>query len=323
MNIGTAHLRALSEGVHVWLGAGGDSNAGCIETPEGVIVVDAQQHSSLARRFRAAIEEKIKKPLRILVNTHYHLDHTAGNVVFSDVPILAHDETLARLEASLGVREGDTWPLNNAMTKIEMFFGGNIQQLVPADDPAWAWFQQRVAAPEYALMEVKPPALTFSEQFSFHSNNETIRLPYWGPAHCVGDVPIILEQAKVAFLGDLLFCGRFPWLGDCNLDGWISILDRILQLDLVAVVPGHGEPGTLAEVCSFRNLLVAIRSAVAGAIKSGWSEEAAVRDLKLAEYEHMSRYREWMGFNVRSAYRYLKSGREHGSPLASTARQWR
>lgn len=308
MNSGTAQLRMLSEGVHVWQGAGGDSNAGCIDTSEGVIVIDAQQHRGLAQQFRTEIENRLKKPSRILINTHYHLDHTAGNVVFGDVPILAHDETLKRLEASLGRRDGDTWRVTDTTTKIAMFFGGNIRELVSEDDPAWSWFQQRVAPSEYAVIEVKPPNVTFSKQFSFHLANETVRLPYWGPAHCVGDIPVILERSKIAFLGDLLFCGRFPWLGDCDLDGWIAILDRILSLDLTVVVPGHGPPATLAEVESFRNLLSAIRGAVAMAIKSGWSEEAAVRDVHLAEYADMSRYREWMRFNVRSAYRYLKRG---------------
>ena len=306
MTTATAHLRTLAEGVHVWLGAGGDSNAGCIETTEGTIVIDAQQHRGLAQQFRGEIESKLKKPPRILVNTHYHLDHTAGNIVFGDVPILAHEETLARLKANLGEPNADGWSITDAATKVAMFFGGNISDLVPEDDPAWAWFKQRVAPPEYDVVIIKSPSQTFTEQFVFHLASETVRLPYWGPAHCVGDIPIILERAKIAFLGDLLFCGRFPWLGDCDLDGWIAILDRVLRLDLDIIVPGHGPPASLADVESFRNLLAAVRSVVDKAIKSGISEEAAVREVDLPEYAAMSRYREWMRFNVRSAYRYLK-----------------
>lgn len=299
-------LRTLAPGLHAWLGVDGDSNAGCIETPNGVIVIDAQQHRGLARQFRRAIESTLKMPLLTLVNTHYHLDHVAGNVVFEDLPILAHAGTLERLEASLGPRPESHWTITDPATKIETFFGANIHELVPDDDPASAWFMQRVAPPDYSVMQVKPPSETFTDQFAFYLKDDTVRLPYWGPAHCVGDVPVIVEKAKIAFMGDLLFCGRFPWLGDCDLDGWISALDRVLKLDLSIVVPGHGPPGTLTEVESFRNLLAAIRNAVENAIKSGASEDAAMHEIDLPAYSGMSRYREWMRFNVRSAYRYLK-----------------
>ena len=312
-------LKTLAKGVHAWLGAGGDSNAGCIETPNGAIVVDAQQHRGLAERLRSEIETKLKMPPCVLVNTHYHLDHVAGNIVFDDVPILAHAATRNRLESNLGPRPDAYWTITDAPTKIAMFFGANVQELVPEEDPAWAWFLQRVAPPDYDVVQVKPPSETFTDQFSFHLTDEIVRLPHWGPAHCVGDVPVIVEKAKIAFLGDLLFCGRFPWLGDCDLDGWIAALNRVLKLDLDVVVPGHGPPATLADVERFRDLLAAIRGTVERAMKSGASEEAAVREVDLPEYASMSRYREWMRFNVRSAYRYLRGGRASTGNVTSLA----
>lgn len=315
MSAAVPQLTKLAEGVHAWLGVGGDSNAGCIETPDGVIVVDAQQHRRLAEELRGAIEARLKMPLRVLVNTHYHLDHVAGNVVFDDIPILAHRATRERLEANLGSRSSASWTVTDALTKVELFFGANIEELVPAGDPAWDWFNQRVAPADYAVIQVTPPSETFTDEFAFYAGGETVRLPYWGPAHCVGDVPIILEKAKIAFLGDLLFVGRFPWLGDCDLNGWIAALERISMLDLDIVVPGHGPAATLADVARFRNLLVAIRDAVARAIKAGTSEDAAVREVALPDYASMSRYNEWMRFNVRAAYRYL-TGRSAGGNAA-------
>ena len=77
-------------------------------------------------------------------------------------------------------------------------------------------------------------------------------------------------------------------------------------MDVNVVVPGHGEPATLREVRAFRDLLSAVRDAVAGAIASGASEDAAVAEIVLAEYAGMPRYKEWMPFNIRAAYRYLR-----------------
>ena len=98
-----AQLVTVADGVHAWIGAGGNSNAGAIETPEGVIVIDTQQtvpRPPIARR--GARQDR--KAARALVNTHCHLDHTPGNTVFADVPILAHEKTLAAMNACLGPR---------------------------------------------------------------------------------------------------------------------------------------------------------------------------------------------------------------------------
>jgi cyclase len=297
-------LVTVATGVHAWIGAGGDSNAGAIDTPAGVIAIDAQQYPRLAKQFRAAIEAKTGKPVSRLVNTHCHLDHTAGNIVFADVPIVAHDKTLKAMHANLGAKSGAHWTVSDYPTKIKMLFGQNLFDLVPENDQAW--FRQRIALPDYDTMTIAPPTVTFADHFTFHLPNERIHLDYWGPAHCDGDIVVWLENSKVAFLGDLLFYGRFPWLGDCDLSGLIDRLARVLTLDVAVVVPGHGMPTDLAQVARFRDMLVALREAVATAIKAGVSEEAAVRDVNLPPYAGVPRYADWLPHDVRAAYRYLR-----------------
>ena len=299
-------LVTVAPGVHAWIGAGGDSNAGAIETPDGLLVIDAQQYPRLARRFRETLAEKVARPLCMLIDTHCHLDHTHGNVVFADLPILAHAKTLTAMEQALGPRTGDRWTVTDFPTKLRMLFGQNIMELVPDGDPAQSWFKQRIGLPDYDTVTIMPPTQTFADEFSFHLPNETVHLNYWGPAHCDGDIVVHLEKSRVIFLGDLLFHGRFPWLGDCDLDGWIDRLARVLTLDIAVVVPGHGVPTDLASVARFRDMLIALRAAVAQAIKSGWSEDAAVRDVQLPQYAGINRYQDWMPLDVKAAYRYLR-----------------
>lgn len=301
-----AHLVTVADGVHAWIGAGGDSNAGAIETPEGVIVIDTQQYPRLARQMRAAVLAKTGQPLRMVVNTHCHLDHTSGNTVFADVPILAHEKTLAAMTACLGPRSGAAWTIDDFPTKLRFLFGQNILELVPDGDPARRWFESRISLPDYDTVVIRPPNETFADRFAFHLPDDTVRLHYFGPAHCDGDIVVHLEKRKVAFLGDLLFHGRFPWLGDCDLDGLISALGRVLALDIAVVVPGHGPPATLADVARFRDMLVKLRAAVDRAIKAGASEDAAVAEVALPQYAHIQRYTEWMPLDVRAAYRYLR-----------------
>jgi cyclase len=299
-------LLTVGEGVYALIGAGGDSNAGAVVTPHGIIAIDAQQYPRLARQFRAAVEAKTGKPVCMLINTHCHLDHTAGNIVFADLPILAHDKTLAAMHANLGTKNGAYWTISDYPTKIKMLFGQNLFDLVPENDPAQAWFRQRIGLPDYDTMKIAPPTQTFADHFTFNLPGDTMHLDYWGPAHCDGDIIISLQGSRVVFLGDLLFHGRFPWLGDCDLSGLIDRLARVLRLDVTVVIPGHGMPTDLAQVARFRDMLVALRSAVDLAIKSGVSEEAAVREVKLPDYAGIPRYADWLPHDVRAAYRYLR-----------------
>jgi cyclase len=301
-----ALLVTVADGVHAWIGARGDSNAGAIETPDGVIVVDTQQYPRLAHALRAAVHGKTGSPLRTVVYTHCHLDHTAGSSVFADAPILAHAKTLAAMNACLGPRDGETWSITDIATKLRFLFGKNILELVPDGDPARRWFADRISSPDYDTVVIRPPSQTFADSFVFHLPDETVRLHYFGPAHCDGDIVVHLEKRKVAFLGDLLFHNRFPWLGDCDLDGLIAALGSVLALDLVVVVPGHGPPATLADVARFRAMLIELRGAVARAVKAGISEDAAAREITLPQYAHVARYAEWISVDVRAAYRYLR-----------------
>src|SRR5271154_4884622 len=144
-----AHLVTVADGVHAWIGAGGDCNAGAIEAPPGVIIIDTQQDPRLARQLLSAVLAKTGKPLRAVVNTHCHLDHTTGNTVFADAPILAHEKTLAAMNACLGPRHGEEWSIGDFGTKLRFLFGQNILELVPAGDPARRWFEGRISLPDY------------------------------------------------------------------------------------------------------------------------------------------------------------------------------
>jgi glyoxylase-like metal-dependent hydrolase (beta-lactamase superfamily II) len=297
-----AQLHKVASGVHAWIGAGGDSNAGAIETRDGLIVIDAQQNRELGEKFRDALKASFGAPVRVVVNTHFHLDHVAGNVAFAGAPIVAHDKTRQLLESELGPMRPGGVEVSETMAKIRMFFGSNFEELVPKGERQW--FIDRVGGSK--PLAILGPTETFTDRLEFDLAPDTLRLEYWGPAHCDGDLVIYLKKAGIVFMGDLFFHGRFPWFGDCDLNGWIAALDCVLKMDMKTVIPGHGVPATLKELGQFRDLLVAVRDAGDRAIKLGWSEDAAARDIVLTDYVKMQRYKEWMPFNIRAAYRYLR-----------------
>jgi cyclase len=299
-------LQQIADGVWAWIGARGDSNAGVFLTVDGLVAVDAQQTVGLASSFRDAAERAAGRPVETLVNTHFHLDHTAGNSCFADAPILAHLWTRVLMEQYLGAADG-VWHVSDVEKKLKLFFGSNIRELIPPGSADEAWFLQRMSGPQYDTITLQAPTRTFQDTFIFHTRGGDVRLDYRGPAHCDGDLIVWSPSARVALLGDLMFNGRFPWLGDCNLDGWIAQLGVILTLDIEKVVPGHGPVASLKEVAAFRDLLAAVRGAVASAIANRSSEDAAASEVHLPQYAALPRYKEWMPLNVKAAYRYLKS----------------
>ena len=226
--------------------------------------------------------------------------------MFADVPILAHDKTLAAMHANLGAKTGAHWTISDYATKIKMLFGQNLFDLVPENDPAQAWFRQRIGLADYDTMTIAPPTETFADHFVFHLPNDTMHLDYWGPAHCDGDIVISLDKAKVAFLGDLLFYGRFPWLGDCDLTGLIDRLARVLTLDVSVVIPGTECRPISRKSAASATCWSRCAGAVDSAIKAGVSEEAAVREVKLPQYADIPRYADWLPHDVRATYRYLR-----------------
>jgi glyoxylase-like metal-dependent hydrolase (beta-lactamase superfamily II) len=299
----------LAEGVHAFVGAGGDSNAGAVETPDGPLVIDAQQSVPLARQFRADLEARSRGRFPWLILTHYHLDHTGGGIVFAeDTPVLAHEITLAKFRELFGPDGGAGRTITDFDKRIAYLFGPNIGGLIPKGDPAWEWFKGRIAAPEYDSVVPIPPRQTFADRYTFHLPNRRVVLQYWGPAHCDGDIVVHLPDDGIVFVGDLLFVGRFPWLGDGDIGGWIDCLERVARLDARTVVPGHGKPAALKEIRDFRDMLAALRAGVADARKKGMSEDEAVRRVALRDYEKIPRYKEWMPWNVRNVYRTLASG---------------
>jgi glyoxylase-like metal-dependent hydrolase (beta-lactamase superfamily II) len=301
-------LKEIAAGVYAWIGVNGDSNAGAVTTKNGLVALDAQQSAAQGRAFRTAIEKAAGKRVTRLINTHFHLDHTAGNVAFADGPILAHEKTPALMNDYMGTRDTARWRVDRLDQRLRLFFGSNFDELVPADDPLYGWFVTRVQRPGLEELELVAPTETFSERLTFDRGDGSMQLDYVGPAHCDGEMIIHLPEQKVAFLGDLLFVGRFPWLGDCYLDGWIDCLTHIKSLDLDRLVPGHGDVCTLREVDEFRTLLVTLRDAVKATIRAGTSEEGAMREVSLPQYESLPRYREWLPSNVRAIYRYLNRG---------------
>ena len=225
----------ITDGLWMLTGAGG--NIGVSAGPDGVFLVD-DQYAPLTDKIKAAIATVSDKPVRFVVNTHWHGDHVGGN------------ENLGKAGAVLVAHEN----VRKRMSKEQ--FIKLFNRTVPASAAA-------------AL-----PLVTFAESLSFHLNGEDIDAIHVPPAHTDGDVVVFLHKANVIHVGDLVFNGMYPVVdlsSGGSVDGMIGAADRILAAGDAAtkIIPGHGPLATKADVKAFRDMLAASRDAIQPLVKAG------------------------------------------------------
>ena len=216
--------------VYMLQGAGGNIGASIGE--DGIVVVD-DQYAPLAEKIQAALKGITDKPVRFIINTHYHLDHTGGNEFFQkQAPIIAHDNVRKRLA------EGTTAG-NGASVHIEHKpqSGGAL------------------------------PIITFDHDVTIHLNGEDIRALHFPAGHTDGDSVIYFPKSNVVHMGDDFVTYGFPFIdidGGGSIDGMIDGVEKaIAQLPAdVKVIPGHGPVSNLDDVHAYVKMLRDTRAIV-------------------------------------------------------------
>jgi cyclase len=231
----------LAPGVYMLAGAGG--NIGVSAGEDGVFLID-DQFAPLGDKIRAAIRAISDTPIRFVLNTHWHGDHTGGNERFGKegVVIIAQDQVRVRL----------------------------------ATDQVRASGEKAPASPRAAL-----PIVTFTDSVTFHMNDDTVIAFHVPPAHTDGDVIVRFENANVVHMGDCFFNGLYPVIDTPaagNLDGMIHAVDLALpRIDAkTRVIPGHGPLGDRASLIAFRDMMVHARDAIRPLVAAGKSPDEIV-----------------------------------------------
>lgn len=218
------------------------SNGALVVNENDVLVVDSHMTPSAGKALLADLAKVTDKPVRYLVNTHFHFDHTHGNEVFGpDVEIIGHEFTHQKL-ASGETKSGRGY---------EGFVGSTPQrveamrsQLDSMSEEDRAATERRIEGMMAVYQEseaVQPRALSLvlREALTIHRGGREIQLLYLGRGHTGGDVVVFLPAEKVLISGDLLTAG-VPYMGDSFIPEWIDTLDGVAALDFEVVLPGHG-----------------------------------------------------------------------------------
>ena len=207
---GRPELQEVSAGVYAYVQPDGTwwiNNTGFLTGPQGVISIDACSTERRTRAYQAAIAAVTPAPVRTVLNTHHHGDHTFGNCLFPRAAIVAHER--ARQEA--------------------IAFGP------PRDLAFWD-------GPDWGDLSLDPPFVTFTDQIAVHAGDLRADVRYVGTAaHTTNDSIVWIPDRSVLFCGDLIFNGGTPFLLMGSVTGAVDVLEQVLRpLGAQTIVPGHG-----------------------------------------------------------------------------------
>jgi glyoxylase-like metal-dependent hydrolase (beta-lactamase superfamily II) len=238
--------------VYMLEGAGG--NIGVSVGEDGIVLVD-DQFAPLAPKIREALKGITDKPIKFVLNTHFHGDHTGGNAQFgAEAPIIAQENVRKRLKEGGVVAGSEAKP-----------------------------------APKEAL-----PVITFNDRATVHLNGEDIRAIHFPHGHTDGDSIIFFPQSNVVHMGDDFVTYGFPFVdvrSGGSVSGMIAGVEKALSLAPpdVKVIPGHGPLSSPEDVRKFVQMLKETRALVAQAADQGKSADLMKQEHLLAKYEQMGR----------------------------------
>jgi cyclase len=242
---------ALAGSVHMLTGDGG--NLALSIGDDGAFLVD-DQYAPLSARIKAAIATISRKPVRFVLNTHWHGDHTGGNESFGRAGsvIVAHENVRRRM----------------SVEQLSEF----AKQPIPA-------------SPRAAL-----PVVTFAGDIVFHLNGDVIHAFHVPHAHTDGDAVVHFRRANVVHLGDVFFNKLYPFIdvgSGGTVAGTLAAVDQVLAMvgDDTKIVPGHGPLATRADLLAYRRMLATVQERVQALVREGRSLQDAVAARPTAEFD--------------------------------------
>lgn len=239
----------VSDGIYMLEGSGG--NIGIASGEDGIFMID-DQYSPLTPKILAAIKKISPKPIKFMINTHWHFDHTGGNENLGniDVIIVAHD---------------------------------NVYQRLSTDQFIKAFDKQIPASPKVAL-----PVVSFNDEVTFHLNDQHIQARHFAHAHTDGDSILFFKDKNVIHMGDIFFNGFYPFIDTSSGGSIYGVIDAATAIltqidDKTKIIPGHGPLANKQDLQNYHDMLVQVVGAVTPLTRQGLSLEEATKRNPLKE----------------------------------------
>ncbi len=281
---GRPHVQEISEGMYAYVQPDGTwwiNNTGFLVSRQGVVSIDACATERRTRAYLAAIAAVTSRPIRTLVNTHHHGDHTFGNHLFATATIVAHERTRQEV----------------------LDFGGPPVRM-PFWDPV-----------EWGSNVLDPPFLTYTDPVTLHVDDLACQVRHVGtPAHTTNDSIVWIPDRSVLYCGDLIFNGGTPFLLMGSVAGAIEVLDQVLRpLGARTIVPGHGPVCDDSLIDTTLSYLRFVLAAARAGLEAGLSPLEAALETDLGPFAEWSDAARIVG-NLHRAYAEL-NGAERGAKI--------
>ena len=256
------------------------SNSAFLITDEGVLVVDTRQHPRDGQDLLERIRKFTDKPVKWVVNTHFHGDHTYGNSIFKELGanIVAHEDT-ARIMAQVADKE---------FARRQPFF----------------------KARHYDAGEVKLtlPNLTFSKDLTIQLGGREVRLAYRGPGQNPGDTFVFFPHARAVFTSGAFGKRSMPNMNFTpSPENWIKLLRDVANMDVDAVMPPHGDIATRADVTDLAAFINYEYATVKKAVADGVPLDTAIKTLDFSAYKDWHNYTR-RGNDIKGLYELIQTG---------------
>jgi cyclase len=293
-----------------------NANSAFILLDDGVLVVDTSSTPSSARALITEIRKLTAKPVKWVVNTHFHWDHYWGNQAFveafPDVEIISSERTRQDMQRmGLGNRLLARWsveiPATIADWKRQLAETTELDRRQRLTERIQGW---EAALPELKSIRPTLPTLTFERRMILHSGARTVELLWLGRGHTAGDIVVYLPQERVMATGDLL-AGDTPYIADITPYDWIRTLQALEKFDFDVAIPGHGGVMAGKEKLHlwkeyFRDLMAETESAyAAGSTLNDAVKQVSARLVEKYRDRFAADFPAAVGGNVSAAYRIV------------------
>jgi len=311
-------LQRVADGVHVAVAAPAykvNSNTAIIESDDGVVIVDTHSKPSAARVIVDRVRELTARPVRFVVNTHFHWDHWHGNEVYPaaypGAEIITNQLTReAMVNKGLKRIQDHVRQVPAEVARLR----GELAAATTTEQRAKLQADLRLAESYLAEVRALKPALptmAFERTMKLYRRDREIHLLYLGRAHTEGDVFVYLPKERTVITGDAVI-GWTPYMGDGYPEDWVTTIDRLAELDFDTIVMGHGNPAGRDWLRTFRGYIHDMVEAVREEVATGASLDevkqrvparlAPTYEKAFATYEHYRPWRAGLHANIERTY---------------------
>ncbi len=243
----TRTFQKVAEGVYYGIATGSMttvSNVVVVVNDDDVLIMDPGVTPGAATALVADVKTLTNKPIKYVVDSHYHYDHAFGNQVFGpDVTIIGHDTVRRRLSGPDSLKQR-TYLMNSTAAIANRFTDLKRQIAEAKDANERAVYERQLAihqqyADEQPKIKPTPPNSTLSRDMTLYRGGREIQIRFFGRAHTDGDVVVFLPRERMIATGDMI-TSALSYTGDAFVEEWPATLEGVLSLDFDTVLPGHG-----------------------------------------------------------------------------------